>query len=134
MTNPNEKIIKLSKRLNELGYRQEIIKGNWHIDTDAHESDNVFLWFIDNYPEEQQERDEKKKKVIPIPSLDDGLMWLKERKGFLSLHCGASERWVIESSAERESKDNNIWIVGLGVFADTPHEAVLMAMIKVLEK
>lgn len=122
MSKPTTKIIELAKKLKQLGYRQEIKRSNWAVI-----KGELFVNPLTQpYPKRQGD--------IPIPSLEDGLLWLKKRKGHLSLHCSTSEKWVIESSAERESKDNNIWIVGLCVFADTPHEAVLKAMIEIKER
>ena len=141
---PTKEIINLSKKLHELGYRQEVNYLQWFLDINRAPlnmgdfwSEDIFCW-KEEVPlciQLQEDLNEKfERKTVPIPSLEDGLEWLSERKGFLGLYNGSTKTgWMLESSSERESEDNNVWIPGLSTIANTPHEAVLKAMIQVME-
>ena len=115
---PTKEIIKLAKKLKELGYRQVIKNGDWMIGSLGF----LCLWNGDCPPINPVDHYEP----MPIPSLEDGLLWLKEKQdpkpiGINNLGLGkwtCTHDWdTLDSHAE----------------ADSPHEAVLKAMIKVME-
>jgi len=122
-----EKVIKLVRELHRLGYKQETKKGDWLI---AKYDWQVILWETMSHAEYDT------KDFIPIPSLEDGLKWLRENSSDVS---------IIANPLGLEDKNTEIHVIAKWgclhgesiitdwVYADTPHEAVLMAMVKILE-
>ena len=131
MSKLTQPIIDLAKRLHELGYRKKDLNcGDWYYDPmkvgrelDITSDRYPCKGFFDDFPD-----------VIPIPSLDDGLEWL-EKRGFTKV---VFDKFNFTGDGKYYY---TIILSGLLVDKDIPsfncitrHEAVLMAMIKVLEK
>ncbi len=124
---PTKEIIELSKKLHELGYRQDVWDGDWYVVKDR---DYISGWSNPKCWHRTERIDEAlmdDSSHIPIPSLEDALEWLSRRLkeahfDMPRLHPdNDGDKWLC-------------WIDGYEHFiADTPHEAVLMAMIKVME-
>ena len=132
---PTKEIIELARKLHELGYRQEIerwdkvfvpCKNDFHtvieiVDVSV-ESGIKSPWF-----KLSDGTDRRRVNIIPIPSLSQALDWLREHRG---KYC----------TPDLMSDEKDGWVCHYGdsqgdfTIADTPHEAVLRAMIKVLEK
>ena len=74
---PTKEIIKLSKKLKELGYKQTTVRGDWLIIHYKNGNERIDL-HLDKYPSTPSSIS------TPIPSLEDGLEWLK-KKGFVNL-------------------------------------------------
>ncbi|HEC64510.1 MAG TPA: hypothetical protein ENI23_04380 [bacterium] len=109
---PTKEIIELSKKISELRFRQKRKQGDWYIvpeDISITRKEEVYLC-ADKIPTQRDD-------LIPIPSLDDGLEWLKEN----DLYYVFVDTVVLSTCSTC-------------IEADTPHEAVLKAMIKVMEK
>ena len=106
---PTKEIIELAKKLHELGYRQVIKNGDWMIGSLGY----LCLWSGDAPPINSVSHNE----CLPIPSLEDGLEWLKENDQY----------YVLLDSVSLKTRSTY-------VVAKTPHEAVLKSMIKVLEQ
>ena len=135
---PTKEIIELAKQLYEKGYRQKFKNGNWEIwikfDGNTGESkEKVVL----NHPDIKRnggvyEVDMEcaySRTDIPIPSLDDGLKWLKEHavQGEPSVSAYDDDKWECCYHYDFDEAEPRV------IKADTPHETVLKAMIKVLE-
>ena len=122
---PTERIIELSKKMNELGYEKEINWGDWVITEhgvcifcnrfEVLERKGIEVSMENGWTKDANE-------FIPIPSLADGLEWLRKTVDSLTI---AQDIMVVEIEV---NTDNKIRVLG-----STPHEAVLKAMIKVLE-
>ncbi len=125
---PTKEIIRLAKKLKDFGYKQEIKEDGWFISQGVFYSvstiyyndrgepvrvgvwdgDHKMLWFGING-------------IIPIPSLEDGTLWLTKQ----------TEDTVVVSF----NKYGSSLIFGLLLSqAETPHEAVLKAMVRVMEE
>ena len=134
MSKPIGNVIKLSKRLNKLGYRQDIKQGDWHYGRAGKE---VLLWsredvYFDSGGQGSQEHIRSLPGVrgsIPIPSLEDGLEWLDEQVGF---HHTVEISWDGTEKAQYWCECHFL-IEKDKRCGKTRHEAVLLAMIKVLE-
>lgn len=130
MSKPTKEIIKLAKKLYELGYRKDMNLGDSIIDKRNGRVEMVFSTYNDDTEVLGTELDViYKKHLIPIPSIDDGLAWLKERHDIW--FCGDEDGWLLRAYVEVENNTFAYWD-DKGK-ADTPHIAVLKAMIKVLE-
>jgi len=123
---PTERIIELSKKMNELGYEKEINWGGWYAKHGARGHSKDFKWYTylcDSFSNDVDSFGDKDTDgAIPIPSLADGLEWLRKTVDSLTI---AQDIMVVEIEV---NTDNKIRVLG-----STPHEAVLKAMIKVLE-
>ena len=124
---PTERIIELAKELNDLGYRQDVQQGSW-VYVSIWENFMLVVQVWKNQDETNirltnQQVFHNDKEYIPIPSLEDGLLWLKSR---------------VNVGQPQLTRDIAHWVCeywnGAYCTADTPHEAVLMAMVKVLEE
>ena len=120
---PTERIIELSRKLKNLGYKQDVYVGNWYWDkltNDCH------LFTYDKTHGEFYGK-ENTKDDIPIPSLEDGLEWLRRQEYYSRLNRTEHGCSILYAR----------FFIGIegavNLRADTPHEAVLMAMVKVLE-
>ena len=127
---PTERIIELAKRLHDLGYRKEINKGDWYLMTYTKRLiENVMCIYsgTGKFPDA-----DKYTTYTPIPSLEDGLGWLEKE------HCqkqGNILSLVYIDTFNENDEPLNAWRVNLiSENCNTPHEAVLLAMIKVLEE
>lgn len=110
---PTKEIIGLAKKLYELGYRQEIEYGDWFVNPgDACYLNDHHHTVVSSIP-------------IVVPSLEDGLKWLKE-------HCTTFDITGDSYGATWVSLWNKTKCI-VDVNANPPHEAVLKAMVKVLE-
>ncbi len=132
MSKPTKEIIELSKKLYELGYKKKLEKGDW-FHTQYSTEHGVIL--NDGKIMLMEDRDDRPD--ISIPSLEDGLEWLKEQciknegDGGCFVHVGWSsfdEEWYTQVQYDMNEPDSI-----LDYLCNTPHEAVLMAMVKVLE-
>ncbi len=100
MSKPTKEIIKLAKKLSELRFRQKRKQGDWYIvpeDISITRKEEVYLC-ADKIPTQRDD-------LIPIPSISDGVDFLRERR----------ERFFPN------------------LFTEKPWEEMLMAMVKVLE-
>jgi len=130
---PIPKIIELARKLYAAGYRQEIQKGDWYVFIDE-----IVLW-----PEDVSRQETTINRrgwpmpplsdCTPIPTLTHCLDWLRERVGYFSLQPYFRERepgfepivgWKIYIQHNPLS-----W----KTYGDTPLEAAMLAMIKILE-
>ena len=124
---PTPEIIELARKLYAAGYRKEIEQGDWFFNAAFNED---HLWI---YSTPRQEVYVKDNDNIPIPTLTDCLDWLRERVGYFSLQPYFRERepgfepivgWKIYIQHNPLS-----W----KTYGDTPLEAAMLAMIKILE-
>lgn len=115
MSRPTKEIIELSKKLHEFGHRQLLNEDGWYVDS----GDIPMLNYGNSLPKDFYRTNE-----IRVPSLRQGLAWLKERFKYRIEVWGhvRNEFWICRWG------NTDDWIKG-----DTPHEAVLKAMVKVLE-
>ena len=123
---PTERIIELSKRLHELGYRKEIEVYDRAIIPGCNSSVVVTLIDIGSVTAETDIGfDVVLSMLIPIPSLEDGLEWLSKNL----------TEWVMFGESgitfELYTEDGHP-LHEIAIKADTPHEVVLMAIKKVL--
>lgn len=120
---PIDRIIELAKRLDELDLIHEIQYGDWYLLAGkpilcAYSNDGFRKW-----AEASEVTD-----IIPIPSLDSGLEWLRGQ-GFSVYLKSYNNGWTCELlryyemnlMMKQEDDAENKW------------EVVLMAMVKVLE-
>ena len=134
---PTKEIIKLSEKLHKLGHRQEKIDlGDWYYNPD-HPYRKLYIY--DSYLTSVKQRKEFLMHlpfIIPIPSLENGLLWLRKRfpgEGGVCIKDyeeGAHSvfhyyRWAC---SYRKAFGKEYCVPAI-----TPHEAVLKAMVKVLE-
>ena len=115
---PTKEIIELSKKLHELGYEQKIERGDWFLikgrrglilrsDTSPNLEGDMYL--------------------IPIPSLEDGLTFLRKNSSEVYLLGGIAGYWYTRyypfktTGSYKETCSRN------------KHVSTLKAMIKVLE-
>ena len=126
---PTKEIIELSKKLHELGYRQDVYKSDSvvYLDNDWFISKEIEIMTGYDFEISQVKGSRTESVqldwVIPIPSLEDGLEWLKEQ--------------VDETITVSFNKYGSSLIFGnMYDFtqANTPRETVLKAMAEVLEK
>ena len=136
MSEPTERIIELAKELHELGYRKNLNQGDWYLYTTKEafsegSEESLFLSSATGTTTIKDLEDEDKVGIfetltIPIPSLSDGLEWLREYALYYDLR---GSRYIISSlkfaylDSQKEEKIDG-W---------DDQELVLMAMVKVLE-
>ena len=118
-------IVRLAKRLRELGYWKEIRQGDWYLPTKAHKFPYLHMNMVPydtNHPDNSP-------CPIPIPTLTEILDWLAEHTketavDMPTLHCdkiSAGDVWICWI-------DKGEYYVG-----DTPGEAAMLAMLKIME-
>lgn len=109
---PTKEIIELSKKLHELGRRQEIKHGDWFVNPgDVCYLNDHHHTVVSSIP-------------IVVPSLEDGLLWLKITfDHMIELYSDAHGFWICDYLREKGYTKE-----------ETPHEAVLKAMVQVLEE
>lgn len=115
---PTKEIIELAEKLKQLGYKQEIEIGGWCL--------NIEYEIVCNWDIIAEDKGFDKDEYLPIPSIEDGLKWIEENY--------SKTRGRVFSLVYIDTSAGNEWRVNLiGGGFNTPHEAVLKAMIKVLE-
>lgn len=112
---PTKEIIELSRKIHDLGHIGSVKWGDWFFLQDG----IVLCAYATKGFHEWAEAAEDVEH-FPIISLEDGLEWLNENDQFYIL-SGLKDGAVIRTYSS-------------SVTADTPHEAVLKAMVKVLEE
>ncbi len=122
---PTKEIIELAKKLNDLGYKKEIKYGDWY----TFDNGKVQIHIYNELPSELF-GEERSKDFIPIPSISDGLAWLTKNTTrfdieFESGFCPTITIIPLPQTNESLEKIDDI---------KNPHEVVLKAMVKVLEK
>lgn len=115
---PTKVIIELSRRLSELGHKQDVKWGDWFV---LQGSLTLCAYATKGFHEWAEAKEDVEH--FPIPSLEDGLMWLKitfDHK--IELYSDAHGFWICDYLYEEG------WTK-----KETPHEAVLKAICQVLE-
>ena len=135
MSKPTERIIELSRELDKLGYEKELDYGDWAVSEDKvgfvvkFYTSHLAFKSIEIQVDENSAHEGTPEDFIPIPSLEDGLEWLSKQEATNRpgvTKCFGSG-WICEYDKLKR------YTSGGQAIADTPHEAVLMAMVKVLE-
>lgn len=124
MSKPTKEIIELSKKIYGLGYRQKIERGCWYIGRNEY----AILWNKDN-PITVDDQAYCLGR-IPIPSLEDGLLWLKKSGWRIFIYRYELKELIIGISNDETDKYFE-WKYYKDEIEE--YEAVLMVVIKVLE-
>ena len=110
---PNKNIVILSFKLRLLGYMKQTIQGDWYLAG----SDTPYLW-------KTKESIQTWNSVTPIPSVEDAIIWIEDN---------TDEGWPLISYLEGTwSCDIHFHKIG-SIRSDALHEALLKAMVKILE-
>jgi len=124
---PTDKVVKLACQLYDAGYPQEIQEGDW-VKCDVYKGIHLVCsayreWVVLNELGHVFEKD-----CIPIPDLSTCLRWLEEYLVQLRVKVIAKEFLADELGWKCRWFKDRWW----NIEADTPEEACMLAMLKIL--